>query len=305
MRYATMFLATMMGATMMVAMPACAQPASSPQAQPPEPAKPPMQPAQPPVLLAPKLVEIDPNLAFKAQPDAGVWMFNDPMSMRETMEKGSYLGAAVSDVPGVLRDQLKLRKNVGLVVDFVEPGSPAEAGGLQKSDIIEKLDDQLIVTGKQFAILVRMQEAGKEVKLSIIREAKPMQLTAKLVERELATLDATASAQFDRLVKTNRFPMAVNSMLNAFGLESNDGEHSLSISNANGKKHLVAKDKSGKVIFEGDVETPEQVAKVPESIRPKVKALLDRQRVLPTTRPLSLPRVMPRVPMKGEDASRV
>src|SRR4051812_3591693 len=42
-------------------------------------------------------------------------------------EKAAFLGVAVSSAPGVIRDQLKLPRGVGLVVDHVEADSPAAA----------------------------------------------------------------------------------------------------------------------------------------------------------------------------------
>src|SRR6185312_7935615 len=96
-------------------------------------------------------------------------------------EKGPYLGLSVSPVPTVLRDQLSLQRNVGLVVDFVEKDSPAEAAGFRKSDVLQKLDEQILVNTQQFAVLVRIHEINQPVKFTVIRAAKPIELNATLV----------------------------------------------------------------------------------------------------------------------------
>jgi len=100
-------------------------------------------------------------------------------------EKGTYLGITTDSPPPVLRKQLGLAKGMALVVDNVIPGSPAAKAGLQEFDVIQKLDNQLIVNQPQLSVLVRAHKPGDEVKITVIREAKPTVVTAKLVEHEI------------------------------------------------------------------------------------------------------------------------
>src|SRR5512132_3327188 len=48
----------------------------------------------------------------------------------------TYLGVDTSQVPTVVSDQLGLAKGFGLVVDYVEPNSPAATAGVQQNDQI-------------------------------------------------------------------------------------------------------------------------------------------------------------------------
>ena len=100
----------------------------------------------------------------------------------------SYLGVSTSTVPAALRQHLGLPEGVGLVVEFVEPDSPAQSAGLKQYDIIKKLDEQILVNAQQLAVLVRSRKAGDEVKLSLIRGGKEQTLSAKLVEKEVKEL---------------------------------------------------------------------------------------------------------------------
>jgi hypothetical protein len=100
-------------------------------------------------------------------------------------EKGTYLGITTDSPPPVLRKQLGLAKGMALVVENVIPGSPAAKAGLEEFDVIQKLDDQLIVNQPQLSVLVRAHKPGDEVKITVIREAKPTVVTAKLVEHEI------------------------------------------------------------------------------------------------------------------------
>lgn len=105
-------------------------------------------------------------------------------------EPAAYLGVSTSPVNGALGEQLKLPKGVGLVVDYVEPKSPAEEAQLKQYDVLHRLDDQLLINAHQFAVLVRMHKAGEEVALTVIRRGEERPIKVKLVEREVMALDA-------------------------------------------------------------------------------------------------------------------
>jgi protein involved in polysaccharide export with SLBB domain len=108
------------------------------------------------------------------------------------LEKAAYLGIATSPAPPVLRKQLKLAEGMGLVVDFVEPGSPAEQAGVQPYDVAVRLNDQVLINAPQLAVLVRTFDAGAEVTLTVVREGKETPLKIKLVEREVKAIADTA-----------------------------------------------------------------------------------------------------------------
>jgi hypothetical protein len=108
------------------------------------------------------------------------------------LERAAYLGIATSPAPPVLRKQLKLAEGMGLVVDFVEPGSPAEQAGVQPYDVAVRLNDQVLINAPQLAVLVRTFDPGAEVTLTVVREGKETPLKVKLVEREVKAIADTA-----------------------------------------------------------------------------------------------------------------
>src|SRR4029078_9236813 len=57
----------------------------------------------------------------------------------------TYLGVDTSQVPTVVSDQLGLAKGFGLVVDYVEPNSPAATAGAQHNDILTMHKDQTMI----------------------------------------------------------------------------------------------------------------------------------------------------------------
>jgi hypothetical protein len=104
--------------------------------------------------------------------------------MTNNLVKAAYLGIAMMSDDATLQSQLNLPEGVGLVVREIMPDSPAAAAGLKKYDVIYKFDDQIAVDPGQFEVLVRMHKPGDSVELTVIRQAQPLKITAKLTEME-------------------------------------------------------------------------------------------------------------------------
>jgi membrane-associated protease RseP (regulator of RpoE activity) len=97
----------------------------------------------------------------------------------------TYLGVETSEVPRVLSEQMNLPKGFGLVVDYVSPDGPAAAAGVQQSDIIKMLNDQILMEPDQLAKLVRSYAEGTNVTLTILRKGAETKVTVKLGKREV------------------------------------------------------------------------------------------------------------------------
>ena len=223
------------------------------------------------------------------------------LAQRGKTEKAAWLGVSTSKVPPALRHHAKLKnKYVGLVVERVEPNSPADEAGLEQFDIIEKVNDQWIVNTEQFSVVLRMQEPGKEIELAIIREGQPQTLKAKLAEKELPVLGqgefgfidvvpgaAVAGAnqifqvapQGGVIFRHGQFEplMELEHLNKADDLQATvrDDDHTLKVTTKKGKRHLVASDANGVVIYDGPINTEEDIANLPEEIREKVEKFDD------------------------------
>src|SRR6266702_1752199 len=113
-----------------------------------------------------------------------------PPGMPSDHEKGpkvpvTYLGVETSQVPPVVSEQLGLGKGLGLVVDYVEPNSPAAAGGVQQNDILKMLNDQILIEPSQLRKLLQTFPDGTEVTLTVLRKGQEQKLTAKLAKKEV------------------------------------------------------------------------------------------------------------------------
>lgn len=90
----------------------------------------------------------------------------------------TYLGAAMSELPGALADQLGIES--GVVVSSVVPKSPAAEAGLQKNDVLVRLDAEPLKSPRQAEELVNARKEGEKVTLHYVRRAQPGSVEATL-----------------------------------------------------------------------------------------------------------------------------
>lgn len=82
------------------------------------------------------------------------------------------LGVALTDVPEAVRAQISspdLPAGFGVMVQQVEPGTPAEKAGLERFDILVKFNDQKLVSGQQLVALVNAADNKRPVSLTLLR----------------------------------------------------------------------------------------------------------------------------------------
>ena len=96
-----------------------------------------------------------------------------------------FLGVDSSPVPPVVSEQLGLPKGFGLVVDYVVPDSPAAAAGVQQSDIIKMLNDQILMEPGQLRKLLQSFPDNTTVTLTILRKGQEQKITVKLQKKEM------------------------------------------------------------------------------------------------------------------------
>jgi len=225
-----------------------------------------------------------------------------PFPMR--MEKGAYLGVSASPAPQVVRHQLSLPRGVGLVVDTVAPKSPADEAGLKEFDVLHKLNEQVLINQQQLAVLVRTFKPDDTIKLTVFRDGKSIEVSAKLQERDLPPLEQMrlgmdgmggmgggVFGQFDPfrgeggggnpfapgenrpnlpMIDPAR-PFAPGDIVNeAFSMMLDDGKIQMQITSKDGKRHLVAKEKDGKELYNGPIDTEEQIKGLPPEVRQRM-----------------------------------
>jgi len=110
-----------------------------------------------------------------------------------------WLGVNVQPLTAEIASEMGLAKDqTGLIVEQVEPGSPADDAGLHGSfkpvlingrrvliggDVITTVDGQAVTTTEELVNIIQNSSNGQEIKISILRDGKQMDLTATLTER--------------------------------------------------------------------------------------------------------------------------
>lgn len=95
-----------------------------------------------------------------------------------------YLGITMDDVTASMARALQMEDQVGVLINEVIEGSPAEVAGLRAGDVILAIGDRDIKGTGGLSRVVRSHEPGDEVPLRILREGKRKTIKVTLGERE-------------------------------------------------------------------------------------------------------------------------
>ncbi|MDR6152144.1 S1-C subfamily serine protease [Acidovorax delafieldii] len=86
----------------------------------------------------------------------------------------------MQEVNQAFAESFNLDKPEGALVASVSKGSPADKAGLRPGDVIRQVDGQPIVASGDLPAWVGQAQPGQQVKLSVWRQGKPLELTATL-----------------------------------------------------------------------------------------------------------------------------
>jgi membrane-associated protease RseP (regulator of RpoE activity) len=199
------------------------------------------------------------------------------------MEKVAYCGVSTVPVTPALTAQLKLTPEMGLLVDFVEPNSPAEMAGIKQYDILTQFNDQLLANPEQLRVLVRLKMLSDDVKFSIIRQGQPISVNVELGQKEVE-VQPEADAQTAHQDKMYAFGHDGQLMIDRRAVNASGGGGGMAITNVAGKNQmvwsdaqktlnldleqgkavrLIARDRTGKELFSGPVKTEEERKALP------------------------------------------
>lgn len=130
-------------------------------------------------------VIVMPGLRLQVQGVAGAQAKASDADANAPMLKQTYLGVVAKPVSAAVRAQLDLPEGVGVSVEAVAAGSPAEKAGLERFDVIRMFKDQLIVSDEQLTTLVKAAGTGAKVPLKVLRGGREREVEAVLGEHEV------------------------------------------------------------------------------------------------------------------------
>lgn len=216
---------------------------------------------------------------------------NTTLTRRENV---TYCGISTAEPPPVLIEQLKLTRGIGLVVDYVEPGSPAATAGIKQYDVITKMNDQILSNAEQLGVLVRLRKPNDDANFTVIRQGQTSKIDVELGQKEMdVPVEAPAA---DPAAQNRAFWFGANGQLTpapgalaAFTVDGgggmavtnidgkiqsvwSDDQNSVNLQIKNGKAtSMIVRDKAGKEIFNGPVETAQQRQALPGNLAQKLE----------------------------------
>jgi S1-C subfamily serine protease len=98
----------------------------------------------------------------------------------ENVSNRPWLGIKGDTVTREISEAYGLKANKGVLVRGITPGSPAEAGGFKKGDVILKIDGETILGLTDLSNGLNKRRAGDKVKFEIIRKGKITSVTVTL-----------------------------------------------------------------------------------------------------------------------------
>jgi len=122
---------------------------------------------------------------------AGVVAFAYPQLLKYGHIHQPEIGVIVQTITPELAEGLHLKRDFGVIVSDVVPGSPAESAGLKIQDIIISVDGTSTGSLPLFTSSLYMHGAGERVNLQVLRGSDQLQLQVPLVERPHKTDNLT------------------------------------------------------------------------------------------------------------------
>ncbi len=106
----------------------------------------------------------------------------------DLIEKGyvvrAFLGISMTNVDENKAKRFGLDKPTGVLIEKVQPGSPAEKAGLQQFDIILEIDGKKVNASNQVQSYIALKNPGDFVEITILRNRLKKTIKIKLGQRE-------------------------------------------------------------------------------------------------------------------------
>lgn len=186
-----------------------------------------------------------------------------------------WAGLVTARAPAVLREQFRLERGAGLVVESVAPGSVAERAGLKRHDVIVSVDGQLLLLPEQFVTLLEASgdEAPLECRLLRGGVEKVVSLRKEVVSPRAVTHRLKPAESSLALVpRKSPTSLATLMQLPDGSLQQRDANFVVKLTGGP-EQRLVVKDARGRIVFNGPIDTPEQRSLVPPEVRARVEGL--------------------------------
>ena len=106
-----------------------------------------------------------------------------------------YMGIYGDDVSPEMAEHFGVKDRKGVLVDKVIENSPANKGGIEKGDIVVKMNGKVVDDWNNFRNEVARMAPGTKINLTVIRDGKEKDVTVELEARESKTASAEAGGK--------------------------------------------------------------------------------------------------------------
>lgn len=186
-----------------------------------------------------------------------------------------WAGLVTARAPAVLREQFRLERGAGLVVESVAPGSVAERAGLKRHDVIVSVDGQLLLLPEQFVTLLEASDDDAPLDCRVLRGGveKVVSLRQDVAGPQAAVgLLKPAESSLALVQRRPQASVATVMQLPDGSLQQRDANFLVRLKGG-AEQCLIVKDVRGRIVFNGPIDTPEQRSLVPPEVRDQVEGL--------------------------------
>ena len=134
----------------------------------------------------------------------------DQLLTHGEMQRGR-IGVQIQDLTPDLAEALGTTHQKGAVVAQVIPGTPADAAGIQRGDVVVEMNDEPVTGSSDLRNKVGLLRVGDAVNLTVIREGEPM--TIDLAVGETGKLALGGGSQIPQLAGVVLGPLGPSSPL--------------------------------------------------------------------------------------------
>jgi serine protease Do len=136
-----------------------------------------------------------------------------------------YLGMGIVPVTDDVKESFNLPDARGALVQYVDPGKPADRAGLQAGDVVVAIDGKPISTNRDLIDYVSYVPVGSKVNITVIRNGQRRTLTATTAERPLTAENELRNGDNNVEPSRNRLGMSVQELTpqarQTYGIDDN------------------------------------------------------------------------------------
>ena len=122
-----------------------------------------------------EITDADGNTQIVEEGDASI----EKKAPDEQKESTVWLGLKPAKASAVLKGQLGLKENEGLVVEVVAPDGPAAKAGIQVNDLLLSMDEKALGTPEELEANLRIKKSDEKANFGVMRkgERKTIEIT--------------------------------------------------------------------------------------------------------------------------------